>query len=117
MSLNFTIVDFTDLYAKQLLSKEEILNKLNITEYIYKKIIKELNLSRTKTCKLNRFKALNNIEIIKNANIIKNTEPNKINEVVYDNNQNENKINLKEELINEIKQKLDASRKNRNKNK
>ena len=70
MNLNFTIEEFSTLYSNKLLSKEEILNKLKITEYVYKKIIKEFHLTRPKTSKINRFKAFNNIEVIIDVDII-----------------------------------------------
>ena len=108
MDLNFTIEDFSFLYSNHLLNKEEILNRLKITEYIYKKIIKEFNLSRPKTSKINRFKAHNNIEVIKIPQTTSSIE-------IEDHDKSDDKINLKEELRNEIRRKLDASRKNRNK--
>jgi|LakMenEpi03Aug12_release.lakeMendotaPanAssembly.Ray.scaffolds.fasta_scaffold286775_4 hypothetical protein len=98
MELNFTIEEFSFLYTNQLLNKEEILNRLKITEYIYKKIIKEFNLSRPKTSKINRFKAYNNIEVIKSPQTTSSLEI-----------ENDNKINLKEELIKEIRQKLNVN--------
>ena len=63
MSLDFSIDDFKHLYCDKLMSKEEMIRQLNITEYIYKTIIKDFDLIRSKTNKLNRFKANNGIKI------------------------------------------------------
>lgn len=116
MDLNFSINEFSLLYSNKLLNKEEILNRLKITEYIYKKIIKEFNLSRPKTSKINRFKAHNNIEVIKVPHTTPSLEIVKTNDEALNEDKSDDKINLKEELRNEIRRKLDASRKNRNKN-
>ncbi len=63
MSLDFSIEDFKSLYCDKLLSTEDMIRHLNITDYTYKKIIKEFNLSRCKTNKINRFKATNGLNI------------------------------------------------------
>ncbi len=112
---SFNIDDFKELYCNQLSNKEEIIKKLNISEYIYKTIIKEFSLKREKTNKINRFKANNKIEVVK----IQEKEPPKACETKEDKNDaDENKINhsLHQDIKDEIKKKLDASRRNRNKN-
>ena len=60
MSLSIDLKKFNELYNIQLLPKEQILKELNITEYFYKKIIKEF--------KMNRIKRTSQFERIKNAN-------------------------------------------------
>ena len=101
MSYSFSIHDFINLYSKQLMNKEEILKQLNISEYIYKKIIKEFALKRIKTSKINRFKADNNhIEVIKITE-----EPQEATE------------SLNQDLKQQIKNKLEASKRNREKTK
>lgn len=51
---------FEELYNKLLLPKEQILKELDITEYFYKKIIKEFDLKRLKrTCEFERIKNAN----------------------------------------------------------
>jgi hypothetical protein len=60
MSLSIDLKKFNELYNIQLLPKEQILKDLNITEYFYKKIIKEF--------KINRIKRTSEFERIKNAN-------------------------------------------------
>ena len=60
MSLSIDLKKFNELYNIQLLPKEQILKELNITEYFYKKIIKEF--------KINRIKRTSQFERIKNAN-------------------------------------------------
>jgi hypothetical protein len=60
MSLSIDLKKFDELYNKQLLPKEQILKELNITEYFYKKIIKEFNIRRKKrTCEFERIKNAN----------------------------------------------------------
>jgi hypothetical protein len=68
MTFNIDLKKFDELYNKQLLPKEQILRELNITEYFYKKIIKEFDLKRLKrTCEFERMKNANKdfITIIK----------------------------------------------------
>lgn len=60
MNLSIDLKKFNELYNIQLLPKEQILKELNITEYFYKKIIKEF--------KINRIKRTSQFERIKNAN-------------------------------------------------
>ncbi len=50
---------FFKLYNNSLLPKEDILKQLNITEYFYKKIIKEYKLKRQRTSEFNRIKKEN----------------------------------------------------------
>jgi hypothetical protein len=120
MSLDFSIEDFRRLYCDMLMSKEEMIRQLNITDYIYKKIIKDFSLIRSKTNKINRFKANNgikindikNIEIKKienNIDVIKNTE-NTENTENIDNMENTENT---DDLINRVKTTLQKSRKNR----
>jgi hypothetical protein len=130
MSLEFSIEDFRRLYCDMLMSKEEMIRQLNITDYIYKKIINDLSLIRSKTNKINRFKANNGIKI----NDIKNIEINKIDnniagacacetgehecEVIKntDNTDNmENRENREntENILNKVKSTLQKSRRNR----
>lgn len=116
MSYSFSIDDFINLYSKQLMNKEEILKQLNISEYIYKKIIKEFGLKRIKTSKINRFKADNNhIEVIK----ITDAEGERSAETKKD--KTETQIinqSLNQDIKQQIKKKLEESKKNReNKNK
>jgi hypothetical protein len=60
MSISIDLKKFDELYNKQLLPKEQILKELNITEYFYKKIIKEFNIRRKKrTCEFERIKNAN----------------------------------------------------------
>ena len=60
MTSNIDLKKFDELYNKQLLPKEQILRELNITEYFYKKIIKEFNIRRKKrTCEFERIKNAN----------------------------------------------------------
>ena len=60
MTLSIDLKKFDELYNKQLLPKEQILKELNITEYFYKKIIKEFNIRRKKrTCEFERIKYAN----------------------------------------------------------
>jgi hypothetical protein len=60
MSLSIDLKEFDELYNKKLLPKEQILKELNITEYFYKKIIKEFNIKRKKrTCEFERIKNAN----------------------------------------------------------
>ena len=68
MTSNIDLKKFDELYNKQLLPKEQILRELNITEYFYKKIIREFDLKRLKrTCEFERMKNANKdfITIIK----------------------------------------------------
>lgn len=102
MSYSFDIDDFKNLYLTQFLNKEEILKQLNISEYIYKKIIKEFSLKRGKTSKINRFKANNHIEVVK----IQETEL--IEPIEHIKNQS-----LQQDMKEQIKKKLEASKKNR----
>lgn len=70
----FDLTKFNDLYNNQLLPKEQILKELNMTEYFYKKIIKEFNIKRKKrTCEFERIKNANKDFII----IIKHSENDK----------------------------------------
>jgi len=65
MSLTIDLKRFDELYNKQLLPKEQILKELNMTEYFYKKIIKEFNIKRNKrTCEFERIKNANKDFII-----------------------------------------------------
>jgi hypothetical protein len=60
MTLSIDLKKFDELYNKQLLPKEQIIKELNITEYFYKKIIKEFNIRRKKrTCEFERLKNAN----------------------------------------------------------
>ena len=60
MTLSIDLKKFDELYNNQLLPKEQILKELNITEYFYKKIIKEFNIRRNKrTCEFERIKNAN----------------------------------------------------------
>lgn len=60
MTLSIDLKKFDELYNNQLLPKEQILKELNITEYFYKKIIKEFNIRRKKrTCEFERIKNAN----------------------------------------------------------
>jgi hypothetical protein len=68
MSVSIDLKKFDELYNKELLPKEQILRELNITEYFYKKIIKEFNIKRKKrTSEFERLKNANKdfITIIK----------------------------------------------------
>ena len=108
MSLDFSIEDFKKYYCDLLMSKEEMIRHFNITEYIYKKIIKDFGLLRSKTNKLNRFKANNGIKI--NNIVFAECEITKIDnniEVIKDDENTEN-------IINKVKSTLQISRKNRN---
>ena len=112
MSLDFSIEDFKSLYCDKLLSREDMIRHLNITDYTYKKIIKEFNLSRCKTNKINRFKAtnglnINNIEVVKIPEIpeIKETEEQKRTE------ETKEKSNIS--LLDKVKETLAKSKKNR----
>lgn len=81
MSLSIDLKKFNELYNIQLLPKEQILKELNITEYFYKKIIKEFNIKRKKrTCEFERIKNANKeyIEVIKLLEDDKNIKPKKI---------------------------------------
>jgi len=114
MNLDFKIEDFKRLYCDMLMSKEDMIRELNITEYIHKKIIKEFGLLRCKTNKINRFKANNGITLdnIKNIQIKNNTN---IIEVVKTEKDMDN-IDDKEQtqdLINKVKSTLQNSRKTR----
>jgi len=76
MSFSIDLKRFDELYNKQLLPKEQILKELNITEYFYKKIIKEFNIRRNKrTCEFERIKNANKdfITIIKQPEESKET--------------------------------------------
>ena len=65
MSFSIDLKRFDELYNKQLLPKEQILKELNMTEYFYKKIIKEFNIKRNKrTCEFERIKNANKDFII-----------------------------------------------------
>jgi hypothetical protein len=86
MSLTIDLKKFDELYNKQLLPKEQILKELNITEYFYKKIIKEFNIRRKKrTCEFERIKNANKdfITVIKlledDKNIKEDKKPKAIN--------------------------------------
>jgi len=86
MSLTIDLKKFDELYNKQLLPKEQILKELNITEYFYKKIIKEFNIRRKKrTCEFERIKNANKdfITVIKlledDKNIKEDKKPKTIN--------------------------------------
>lgn len=75
MTFNIDLKRFEELYNKQLLPKEQILKELNITEYFYKKIIREFDLKRLKrTCEFERMKNANKDFII----IIKKDDEKKI---------------------------------------
>jgi hypothetical protein len=86
MSLSIDLKKFDELYNNQLLPKEQILKELNITEYFYKKIIKEFNIRRKKrTCEFERIKNANKdfITVIKlledDKNIKEDKKPKTIN--------------------------------------
>ena len=103
MSYSFNIEDFKELYCNQLKNKEDILKELNVSEYLYKTIIKEFALKRIKTSKINRFKVNNKIEVVK----IQEDEPRTESKIINP--------TLDEELKNQIIKKLEESKKNRNK--
>lgn len=70
MTLSIDLKRFDELYNKQLLPKEQIIKELNITEYFYKKIIKEFDIKRSKrTCEFERIKNANKdfITVIKHS--------------------------------------------------
>lgn len=71
MSKKLDLNEFFKLYNNSLLPKEDILKQLNITEYFYKKIIKEYQLKRKRTSEFNRIKIENEDFII--PNMIENT--------------------------------------------
>lgn len=80
MSLSIDLKKFDELYNNQLLPKEQILKELNITEYFYKKIIKEFNIRRKKrTCEFERIKNANKdfITVIKHFEDDKNIKEDK----------------------------------------
>ena len=86
MTLSIDLKKFDELYNNQLLPKEQILKELNITEYFYKKIIKEFNIRRKKrTCEFERIKNANKdfITVIKlledDKNIKEDKKPKTIN--------------------------------------
>lgn len=110
MSLDFSIDDFKHLYCDKLMSKEEMIRQLNITEYIYKTIIKDFDLIRSKTNKLNRFKANNGIKIEATTKATENDG-----ERIFDARQGQQKMTdeTNEDLINKVKSTLQKSRKNR----
>jgi len=113
MSLDFSIEDFKQFYCDKLLSKEEMIRQLNITDYTYKKIIKEFNLNRCKTNKMNRFKAnnginINNIEVVK---ILDNPEIPKIHNKIINSKKTEKDNN---DLLDKVKETLAKSKTNRN---
>lgn len=68
MSKKIDLNEFFLLYNNALLPKEDILKQLNITEYFYKKIIKEFKLIRNRTSEFNRIKN-QNLDFFKNQNI------------------------------------------------
>jgi hypothetical protein len=129
---NINIEEFKELFINQLKNKEYIIEHFQITDYLYRTIIKDFGLIRSKTSKMNRIKTENNIEIVKkdydpNAKGERNAhkepkepkEP-KINEnteaiqiIKIDNIAN--KKGIGEDLKQSIKEKLEASKKNRNK--
>jgi len=81
MSLRIDLNKFNELYNNQLLPKEEILKELNITEYFYKKIIKEFNIKRIKrTCEFERIKNANKDFIT----VIKHDDPENITVIKQD---------------------------------
>ena len=114
MSLDFSIDDFKRLYCDKLMSKEEMIRQLNITEYIYKTIIKDFDLIRSKTNKLNRFKTNNGIKIEAKYKtetteaITETTENDGEQQKTTDETEENN-----EDLINKVKSTLQKSRKNR----
>jgi len=69
MKLEFNIDDFMYLYITKGFSKEDIIKELNITDYIYKKIIKEFNLKRERTSLIKRFMLSNNKKFSKEEDI------------------------------------------------
>ena len=80
MTLSIDLKKFDELYNIQLLPKEQILKELNITEYFYKKIIKEFNIKRKKrTCEFERIKNANKdfITVIKLSEDDKNIKEDK----------------------------------------
>lgn len=115
MSLDFSIEDFKSLYCDKLLSREDMIRHLNITDYTYKKIIKEFNLSRCKTNKINRFKAtnglnINNIEVVKIPEIPEKKET-KETEETEETKETKEKSNIS--LLDKVKETLAKSKKNR----
>jgi hypothetical protein len=108
MSLDFTINDFKFLYCDKLLSREEMIRKLNITDYTYKKIIKEFNLNRCKTNKINRFKANNGLTTETKENEA-NDIINNIEVIKKDNESNEDN----QDILKKVKETLEKSKKNR----
>lgn len=122
MSLDFSIDDFKRLYCDKLMSKEEMIRQLNITEYIYKTIIKDFDLIRSKTNKLNRFKANNGIKIEAKYKATETTET--ITETTENDGEQQKTTDIirtgeaeteenNEDLINKVKSTLQKSRKNR----
>lgn len=112
MSLDFSIEDFKSLYCDKLLSREDMIRHLNITDYTYKKIIKEFNLSRCKTNKINRFKAtnglnINNIEVVKIPEIPEKKETKETKET------EETKEKSNNDILDKVKETLAKSKKNR----
>lgn len=112
MSLDFSIEDFKSLYCDKLLSREDMIRHLNITDYTYKKIIKEFNLSRCKTNKINRFKAtnglnINNIEVVKIPEIPEKKETKETEET------EETKEKSNNDILDKVKETLAKSKKNR----
>ena len=80
MSLTIDLKKFDELYNNQLLPKDQILKELNITEYFYKKIIKEFNIRRKKrTCEFERIKNANKdfLTVIKHLEDDKNIKEDK----------------------------------------
>jgi len=85
-----------------------MIRQLNITDYTYKKIIKEFQLQRCKTNKINRFKASNGIEIEnKTKQIEANDIVNNIEVVKTNNNQNN------QDIITKVKETLAKSKASR----
>lgn len=123
MSLDFSIDDFKRLYCDKLMSKEEMIRQLNITEYIYKTIIKDFDLIRSKTNKLNRFKANNGIKIEAKYKTHlqcspEATETTETTEAITETTENDGEQQkimdeTNEDLINKVKSTLQKSRKNR----
>lgn len=126
MSLRIDLNKFNELYNNQLLPKEEILKELNITEYFYKKIIKEFNIKRIKrTCEFARIKNANKdfITVIKhddtdNITVIKQDDKqkkdNKEQKTIKKKKQDTKKDIKYNEAINEAMNILKISRKTLN---
>lgn len=104
MTETLSISEFINLYSNELQNKEEIIKQLNISEYIYKKVIKEYNLKRKHTSKFNRIVSKNsNIEVVKIQEEPKKEEV----EVVFI---DDTKQILKEDLKKQIRDKLQKSK-------